>query len=201
MQVPVQLLPKGGPTLQLELFEFAPGVKVSVPVPRHLPRVVPRTGIVKMVQEPDGRFRPEIESLPAVVPLKNWDEKTYGVSKFIISALVLAGFVEGERIAPRYMTIVLESWFAYRELIRQNPYFWQDADNRDRYQKAQKRLSQQWKAEDGPETAQEEGLFSTAVETPESAENVSRPRRQRQKPAGETSPPVKLDLRNEPPAE
>ena len=132
MHVPVTILPNAR-LEQLDLFQIAPEVQVAAR-PRTLP--VPRHGMMRWEPRGDGTYVPLIETHPAVVNLKRWKESLYGCDKEIIMNLVEAGFVEGERVAPRTVMINLESYFEFRSRMRANPWFWQDPDHRERYQKA-----------------------------------------------------------------
>lgn len=122
--------------VQLEmdsLWEVAPGVKSGVK-PSQLQ--APRLGVVHWEPAGDGLFRPLLETHPAIVALTDWDERLYGCSQFIIKCLVEAGFVEGERLSPRGLTINLESFFQHRAKMRENPWFWSDSDNLRSYTRA-----------------------------------------------------------------
>jgi hypothetical protein len=136
MKTPVIVLPQRK-TVQLELFEVAPDIKIAAK-PTQI--TAPRVGIMRWTPNPDGSFRPEIETHPATVNIREWKEAIYGCSKLAILALVEAEFVDGERISPRTMNISLESYFNHRAKMRDNPWFWQDHDNRARYTKAMDKI-------------------------------------------------------------
>jgi hypothetical protein len=127
---------------QMELFEtVAPEVKCAVKPPT---MAAPRHGMMvwqASAQHP-GHFKPMVETHPAVVDLKNWNPKIYGCSKEVIRTLVECGMVEGERLSPRTLSIRLESWFAHRAKMRENPWFWSDAENLKKYSEAYRRMQQ-----------------------------------------------------------
>jgi hypothetical protein len=185
---PVRLMPDRR-TVQLDLFELVPGQKVSVP---RVPLAkIPRVGIIKWTPSEDGiHFRPEIETHPIVVSLKRWDEQVYGCTRYQIACLVAAGFVDGERLSPRHLNVVLESFFIFRERVRENPWFWQDSENHARYITAMRRIEKQWKLKvpaetdpdspelpeipKAPETASGASAAPSAPETPRAPENAPR---------------------------
>lgn len=140
MKEPVNVLPQRR-IVQLELFEVAPDVAVAAK-PAQIQ--APRLGIMRWTPLEGGVYKPEIETHPAAVNIKDWKEHVYGVSKHVIAALVEAGFVDGERLAPRTLLIHLESYFAHRARMRENPFFWQDSDNRQRYSEARIKVDRQW---------------------------------------------------------
>lgn len=129
MLATVQIVPQAH-VHQLELFELAPEVHVAAkPVRVSAPRV----GMMRWQPLPDGSFKPLIETHPAVVDISRWAPAIYGCSRSVITTLVNAGFVEGERLSPRTLTINLESYFAWRTRMRGDPFFWSDQENRARY--------------------------------------------------------------------
>lgn len=130
MSVPVVIMPKGR-MVQMDLFEAAPGVMASAKLPRGI--LPPRQAIIKLVPQEGGMLRPELETHPGVINLKHWTEEKFGVSRGVIAVLVDAGFVDGEKPAPRTTLVVLESWFAHRQRVRENPWFWRDEENSRRY--------------------------------------------------------------------
>jgi hypothetical protein len=140
---PVTILPQRQQLqLDLELVELAPMERAAIAKPAKVR--APRQAIVTLKPTGDGKtVQPMLETHSSIVNVKAWDEKVYGVSRFVIRALVLAGFVEGEMIAPRSLTINLESWFAHRERMRENPYFWTNEDNRRRYSEAAAQVNRQ----------------------------------------------------------
>ena len=143
---PVNILPSGR-LVQMDLFEtVAPDVKVGTKPPTVQ---TPRHGIVFFRPENNGLYRPMIETHPNIVHLKDWKETVYGISKHVIATLVEAGFVEGERVTPKSLLINLESWFAHRLRMREDPYFWTDHDNRRRYSNASSEVDRRRQTDHG----------------------------------------------------
>lgn len=128
-----------GQVVQLELFEAAPGVHTCFNPPKHL---VPRMGIFKWRATGVNTWTVNVETTESVIPLKNWKESVFGVSKFVIQVLIEAGFVKGARLSPRSLSINLESWMDYSEQMKNDPYFWQDDENRKLYKLALARIQQ-----------------------------------------------------------
>ncbi len=182
MKSPVVMLPAQR-FHQMDLFEtVAPDVKCAVK-PAAMP--APRHGMMtwQASEKHIGLFKPMIETHPAVADLKEWNPKIYGVSKDVIRTLVEAGFVEGEKLSPRTLCINLESWFRHRAVMRDDPFFWSDAENLKRYSDAWNRI----KSRDGREGRDRRGgkkragfgfkggMAPKGVEGPKTKENAQNP--------------------------
>lgn len=156
--------------------EVAPEVKVAPHKPTMRLR---RTGMHVWRQNDQGSFDPVVETHPAVMPLNKWTEKDMGVPRQIVAILIQAGFVSAEQVSPRRTLVHLESWFAHRERVRADPYFWTE-DRKKAYSRARSvlrgydnrpRKGGRAQSAQSPQDAPE---APPALQTPETAETPVR---------------------------
>ncbi|WP_309400595.1 hypothetical protein [Cerasicoccus maritimus] len=97
---------------------------------------IPRVAVADWQPVGDGTYRPVARIHGCWPRLNEVHELQLGIRYRTLKRLIIAGFLEGARVSPSCWIFSLESYWDHMKRCQENPEFWDDAKNKQAYNKA-----------------------------------------------------------------